>query len=171
VAAALGAAVLAALIAVAVLLLTKGPSSPTTAAGQGHSSTPAAVTTPAASSATTSPSATTATVGSGPTIPAAFAGTWSGTAMQSAIADPQVRLPNSITLTLAADGRTAHEVNQDCVNTLTLTKVTGTVLTFDEPAVSGTCVAGTVTLTLTGKGLTYRWTDNFEQNVGDLTKG
>jgi hypothetical protein len=62
-------------------------------------------------------------------------------------------------------------VNQDCVNTLTLTKVTDTVLTFDEPAVAGTCVAGTVTLTLTGKGLAYHWTDNFEQNVGDLSKG
>jgi hypothetical protein len=104
-------------------------------------------------------------------LPAAFAGTWSGTATQSAIANPGVALPNSITLTLAAGSRTVHEVNQDCVNTLTLTKVTDTVLTLDEPAVAGTCVGGTVTLTLKGKGLAYRWTDNIEQNVGDLSKG
>jgi hypothetical protein len=91
--------------------------------------------------------------------------------MQAAFAHPQVALPNSITLTLAAGSRTVHEVNQDCVNTLTLTKVTDTVLTLDEPAVAGTCVAGTVTLTLNGKGLAYRWTDNIEQNAGDLSKG
>jgi eukaryotic-like serine/threonine-protein kinase len=168
-ASALGAAALAALIVVGVLLLTKGHSPPATTTGQDHSSTPAAATSPTASAGATSPSAT--AVASGPKIPAAFAGTWSGTAMQSAIANPGVALPNSITLTLAADSRTAHEVNQDCVNTLALTKVTDTVLTFDEPAVPGTCVAGTVTLTLNGKGLAYRWTDNFEQNVGDLSKG
>jgi hypothetical protein len=45
------------------------------------------------------------------------------------------------------------------------------VLTLDEPAVAGTCVGGIVTLTLKGKGLAYRWTDNIEQNVGDLSKG
>jgi predicted Ser/Thr protein kinase len=168
-AAAAGAAVFAALIIAGVLLLARGGSSPATTTGQGPGSTPAATTTPAASVTTTSPSAT--AVASGPKIPAAFAGTWSGTAMQSALANPQVALPNSITLTLAADGRTAHEVNQECVNTLTVTKVTDTVLTFDEPGVPGTCVAGTVTLTLKGKGLTYRWTDNVEQNVGNLSKG
>jgi eukaryotic-like serine/threonine-protein kinase len=168
-AAVLGAAALAALIVVGVLLLAKGHSPPTTTAGQGHSSPPPATSAPTASAAATSPSAT--AVASGPKIPAAFAGTWSGTATQSAIANPGVALPNSITLTLAAGGRTAHEVNQDCVNTLTLTKVTDTMLTFDEPAVAGTCVAGTVTLTLKGKGVAYHWTDNFEQNVGDLSKG
>ncbi len=174
-AAALGAAALAAIIVVGALLLAKGHSTPATTAGQGHSSppaatvTPAATTSPADSGTTASPSATAAA--SGPKIPAAFAGTWSGTATQSAIANPGAALPDSITLTLAAGDRTAHEVNQDCINTLTLTKATDNVLTFDEPAVAGTCVAGTVTLTLKGKGLAYHWTDNFEQNVGDLSKG
>jgi eukaryotic-like serine/threonine-protein kinase len=167
-AAALGAAALAALIVVGVLLLTKGSSAPTTTTGQGHGSPAAVTATSAASAAATSPSATAGA--SGPKIPATFAGTWSGTAMQSALANPSVALPNSITLTLAAGGRTAHEVNQECVNTLTVTKVTDTVLTFDEPAVPGTCVAGTVTLTRKGNGLTYRWTDNVEQNAGDLSK-
>jgi hypothetical protein len=31
-------------------------------------------------------------------------------------------------------------------------------------------VGGTVTLTVKGNGLFYRWTDNIEQNVGDLSK-
>lgn len=109
---------------------------------------------------------------SGPKIPASFAGTWSGTAIQSALADAQlVQLPNSITLTLAAGGVTAHEENQSCVNTLILTKVTATTLTFNEPGVPGTCVAGTVTLKRKGKALAYRWTDGVEQNAGKLSKG
>jgi hypothetical protein len=32
-------------------------------------------------------------------------------------------------------------------------------------------VGGTVTFTLSGKGLTCHWTDNIEQNVGILSKG
>jgi predicted Ser/Thr protein kinase len=158
----LGTAAALALTVAGVLLLLNSPSPPATTAGHGHGSTPAG------SGTTASPAAA---VASGPQIPASFAGTWSGTAMQSAIASPQLQLPNSITLTLAAGGRTAHEENLDCVNTLTLTKVTATMLTFDEPAVPGTCVAGTVTLALTGKGLAYRWTDNIEQNVGNLHRG
>jgi hypothetical protein len=145
----------AALIAAGTLLILKSPSPHGTTAGQGQGSTP-----PAAQATTTS----------GPLIPAPFAGTWSGTAMQSVIGDSQVQLPNPVTLTLAAGGRTAHEQNQDCVNTLTLTKVTATVLTFNEPDVPGTCVGGTVTLTLNGKGLAYRWTNNVEQNAGNLSK-
>ena len=160
--AALGTAALAALIVVGVLLILKNPSSPTAATGQSQTSAPPAVRT------TTATTASAAAIASGPEIPAPFAGTWSGTAMQSAIADPQVQLPNSITFTLAAGSRTAHEQNQDCVNTLTLTKVTATMLTFDEPDVPGTCVGGTVTLALNGNGLAYRWTDNIEQNAGNL---
>jgi hypothetical protein len=163
--AALGATALAALLVAGVLLILTKPSPPTATTGHGQGSTPPAI---QASTATT-PSAS--AVVSGPQIPASFAGTWSGTAMQSAIGDPQIQLPNSITLTLAAGSRTAHEQNQDCVNTLTLTKVTATALTFDEPAVPGTCVGGTVTLTLNAKGLAYRWTDNIEQNAGNLSKG
>jgi serine/threonine protein kinase len=162
--AALGAAVLAALIVVGVLLIAKSPSSPPAAAGQSQSSTPPAsqttiITVPAAPVAA-----------SGPEIPASFAGTWSGTATQSLIGDPQVQLPNSITFTLAAGSRTAHEQNQSCVNTLTLTKVTGNVLTFNEPEVPGACVAGTVTFTLKGTTLAYRWTDNTEQNTANLSR-
>jgi hypothetical protein len=172
---------LAALLVAGVLLLANGSSPPATVTGQEHTAAPAAAgasagtgtsagtASPAASATTNSPSAT--AVASGPTIPAAFTGAWSGTAMQSAISNPGISLPNTITLTLAAGSRTVHEVNQDCINTLTLTKVTGTVLTFDEPAVAGTCVGGTVTLTLKGKVLAYRWTDNVEQNAGDLAKG
>jgi serine/threonine protein kinase len=176
----LGAVAAAALIIPGALLLARGSSSPapTTSPYQGASvsidasAASASASAAAASASTASASAYAATgVAAGPKIPAAFAGTWSGTAMQSALSNPQLALPNSITLTLAAGGRTAHEVNQDCINTLTLTNVTGTVLTLDEPAVTGTCVAGTVTLTLSGKRLTYRWTDNVEQNVGHLSRG
>jgi predicted Ser/Thr protein kinase len=171
--AALGTAALAAVIVTGVLLLLKSPSpsqgaSSDRTAGRSHSSTPTASHTLAASHTTAPPAGA---VVSGPKIPASFAGSWSGTAMQSMIGDPQVQLPNSITLTLAAGGRTAHEDNDTCVNTLTLTKVTATVLTFNEPDVDGTCVGGTVTLKRKGNGLAYRWTNGVEQNAGQLAKG
>jgi hypothetical protein len=169
--AAAGAAALAALIAAGVVLLLNGHSSPgtvadrgSTAAGQGPTSAAPAI------GGATGIAASSAAVAGGPQIPASFAGTWSGTAMQSAIGDPQVQLPNSITFMLTAGGRTAHEQNQDCVNTLTLTKVTATVLTFNEPDVPNSCVGGIVTFTLTGKGLAYHWTDSIEQNVGNLVR-
>jgi hypothetical protein len=53
---------------------------------------------------------------------------------------------------------------RECVNTLTLTKVADAVLTFDELDVPGTCVGGTVTLTRKGNALTYRWTDDVEED-------
>ena len=66
-------------------------------------------------------------------------------------------------------GPVAHENNQSCVNTLTLTNETATVLTFSEPQ-TAQCVAGTVTLTRHGANLAYRWTDNIEQNTATLHK-
>ena len=120
---------------------------------------------PASASTQTTPAAQ----AGGVTIPAAFAGTWNGTATMSAIGTPGVSLTNSITFTLAAGARTAHETNQDCVNTLTLSQVTATVLTFSEPQTAA-CVAGTVTFTRRDANLAYRWTDNIEQNVATLHK-
>jgi predicted Ser/Thr protein kinase len=157
----LGTVAVAALVVIGVLLFPKGPVSSGTAGHSSSSSAPVANRTTAQSAAT---------VASGPVIPASFAGKWSGTATQSAIADPAIALSNPVTLTLAAGSRTAHEENQACVNTLTLTKVTAATLTFDEPEVPGACVAGTVTLTLKGTALQYRWTDNIEENVGSLRK-
>ena len=113
--------------------------------------------------------ATPATQATGVTIPAAFAGTWNGTATMSAIGAPNISLPNSIMFTLAAGARTAHEVNQDCTNTLTLSQVTATVLTFSEPQTTS-CVAGTVTFTRRGANLAYHWTGGGEQNVATLRK-
>ncbi len=154
---------------IGVLLFPKGPASPGTA-GHSGSSAPVANRTTAQSAAAVASTASAPAVAAGPMIPASFAGKWSGTAMQSAIADPAIALSNPVILTLAAGGRTAHEENQDCVNTLTLTKVTAATLTFDEPEVPGACVGGTVTLTLKGTALQYRWTDNVEQNIGSLRR-
>lgn len=72
-----------------------------------------------------------------------------------------------ISFTFVAGARTAHEVNQDCVNTLTLTGATATALTFSEPQTAA-CVAGTVTFTRHGTDLAYRWTDNIEQDTATL---
>ena len=69
----------------------------------------------------------------------------------------------------AGGARTAHEENQDCVNTLTLTRATDTVLVFSEPQ-TASCVAGTATFTRHGSSLAYRWTDNIEQNTATLRK-
>jgi len=152
-------AALAALVVAGVLLLGRGsPSGPPAHTG---SSTPVGNVSSSVSTQTTP--------ATGATIPAAFAGTWQGTATMSAIGASNVSLPNSISFTLATGARTAHEVNQECVNTLTLTAATATVLTFSEPQTAA-CVAGTVTFTRHGADLAYRWTDNIEQNIATLRK-
>jgi uncharacterized membrane protein len=87
----------------------------------------------------------------------------------AAIALPSFGLTNSISFTLVKGGTTAAEVNDSCTNTLTLTKVTATVLTFSEPG-TDQCVAGTVTFTLQDGKLAYRWTGGGEQNTATLSK-
>lgn len=103
------------------------------------------------------------------TIPSSWAGTWTGTAKMAAIGNPGISLDNTITFIFAAGARTAHEVDQDCTNTLALSKVTANVLTFSEPQTLS-CEAGTVTFTRHGTGLAYRWTDinKLEQNTATL---
>ena len=159
-----GGVAVAAVAAIAVLLATQGSSSPPhhSATADTPASHPPATSVPASSAPATS-------AASGGTIPAAFAGTWSGTAHQAVIGMSNVSLPNHLTLTLTAGGRTAHEVDDSCVNTLTLSQGTATTLTFSEPQTAA-CVAGTVTLTRQGAGLAYRWTDNVEQNVAVLRR-
>jgi serine/threonine protein kinase len=165
-----GAAVAALAVLGIVLLTQRSPSAPPVGTQSsslaGHTSSPASASTQATPATQTTP----ATQATGVTIPAAFAGTWQGTATMSAIGASSVSLTNSITFTLTAGARTAHEVNQDCVNTLTLSQITATVLTFSEPQTAA-CVAGTVTFTRHGANLAYRWTDNIEQNVATLHKG
>jgi predicted Ser/Thr protein kinase len=161
----------AAVIALAVVLLTRG-SPPAASAGHtldGSASRPAATASTARPPATSSPPTAT-----GATVPAAFAGTWKGKATMSAIGDSGVALTNSITFTFVAGARTVHETDQDsfggtCVNTLTLREATADVLTFDEPQNAG-CVGGTTTFTRRGASLAYRWTDNVEQNTATLRK-
>jgi len=121
------------------------------------------------SSASASTQVTQTTPATGGTIPAAFAGTWQGTATMSAIGASNISLPNRISFMFVTGARTAHEVNQECVNTLTLTAATATVLTFSEPQTAA-CAAGTVTFTRHGADLAYRWTDNIEQNTATLRK-
>ncbi len=155
---------MAALVIFGIVLLPRGShSSPPAGAGSSslavHASSPASAST----------QATPATQAAGATIPAAFAGTWNGTATMSAIGASNISLPNNITFTLVTGARTAHEVNQDCINTLTLSQVTATVLTFSEPQ-TVSCVAGTVTFTRRGANLAYRWTGGGEQNVATLRK-
>ncbi len=170
---AVGGAAVIALIVFGVLLLTRGPAaSPPAGTGNtsaaGHTGS-AANTTSSAASTTSSSAASVTAQATGATIPSAFAGNWTGTATMAAIGTPGFGLANSITFTLVAGARTAHENNQSCVNTLTLTNETATVLTFSEPQ-TAQCVAGTVTLTHHGANLAYRWTDNIEQNTATLHK-
>ncbi len=155
-------AALAAFAVVGIVLATRGspPSSPP--AGTPSSSPASHASSPASASVQATPV-------TGATIPAAFAGTWNGAAAMSAIGAPNISLPNSITFTLVTGGRTAHEVNQECINTLTLNEVTATVLTFSEPQTAA-CEAGTVTFTRQGANLAYRWTGGGEQNVATLRK-
>ena len=165
-----GAVAVVALIAVGVLLLTRG-SPPSTSSGVGTFSPSLASTSTAststASTGTASASTTPTGQPTGSTIPSQFAGTWSGTATMFAIAEPSFGLQNDITFTMANGGRTARETNDTCTNTLALAKVTATVLTFHEPQ-TDLCVAGTVTFTLQTGGLAYVWTDGIEKNTATL---
>jgi eukaryotic-like serine/threonine-protein kinase len=160
--AASGAVIVAALIVGGVLLLTRG--SPRTSSNAAISRSTSSDTGPASQSPTSAAPVT------GPTIPSAFAGHWTGTATMAPVGAPSVALQNSIEFTLVAGARTAHENNQSCVNTLTLSQETATVLTFSEPGTAA-CVAGTVTFTRHGASLGYRWTDNIEQNTATLRPG
>ena len=155
-------AVVAVLIVAGVLLLTRGSPSSHGPATTGTSSN--AVSNRSSAPPTTAQATTAAT---GPTIPSAFAGTWSGTATISVIGVSGLGLSNPITFMFVTGATTISETNQSCVNTLTLTGKTATVLTFNEPQTTQ-CVAGTVTFTLNGTKLAYRWTGGGEQNVADL---
>ena len=162
----------AAIVVLAVVLFTRG-SPPASPAGSGdnslagHASSPATAgpDTTQATQATSAPPAIT-----GATIPAAFAGSWKGTATMSPVGATTISLTNPITFTFVAGARTAREENQDCVNTLTLTSATDTTLVFSEPQTAN-CVAGTTTFTRHGSSLAYRWTDNIEQNTAALRRG
>jgi len=158
-----GGAVVAALIVAGVLLLTRGPAS------RGSASTVTTSNLGRSSSAPATVAPTTTVVAPGVTIPPAFAGTWTGTATISVIGVPGVGLTNPITFMFVAGAKTISENNQSCVNTLTLTGKTATVLTFNEPQTLQ-CVAGTVTFTLRSTGLAYRWVGGGEQNVALLHK-
>jgi len=159
-----GAAAAAAFLVVTILLRTFASGSGDHAGTGG--SPPDGQASPPAS--TTAQAAHTAQPG-GPTVPAAFAGTWKGIATMSAIGIPGPKLTSDIEFRFVAGARTVPETNDSCVNTLTLTKATGTVLTFSEPQTPA-CVAGTVTFTRQGENLTYRWTDHIEQNTATLRK-
>jgi serine/threonine protein kinase len=162
-------------VALGALLLARGPASEPPATADSRPATSAShLASPAATQASqpASPAATQttrATPSSGARIPASFAGTWSGTATMAALGDASFGLKNTISFTFAAGGRTAHEIDQDCVNTLTLTRATAAVMVFSEPGTAA-CVAGTVTFTRHGSELAYRWTDNIEQNTAALRK-
>jgi hypothetical protein len=162
--------VAAAIIVLAVVLLTRG-SPPASPADSGGNSLAGSASSPAS---TVSQTASSPPASAGATIPAAFAGSWKGKATMAAVGDTSVGLTNNITFTFVAGARTIHETDQDsfggsCVNTLTLREATATVLTFDEPQAGG-CVAGTVTFTHRGDSLAYRWTGGGEQNTATLRK-
>jgi hypothetical protein len=163
--------VAAALIVASVLLLTRG-SPASHAAGAGSTSGTENTPTTTSTSATASTSSAAAPAGA-VRIPQAFAGTWSGTATMTGTSGGGLALTSSITFTFVAGATTVHEVNEECVNTLTLTRRTPTVLTFNEPLVPGRCQAGTVTFTRHGAGLSYHWLDiaGQAQSTATLRRG
>ena len=154
-----GVAAAAALSAAGFLLFSHGsphgPADPPAAGGS----------TPGSSSAT-SPAPSGA---AGRAIPAAYAGTWGGTAQMTQPGGVGLSLNSSITFTFTAGARTVHEDNQTCVNTLTLTQVLPGQLTFSEPG-TPECVAGVVTFRLRGGKLAYRWFNDLAENRGLLAR-
>lgn len=121
---------------------------------------------PHASVTASSPPAPAAT---GPTIPDGYAGTWRGRATMTANGGSGIGLKSSITFTFVTGARTVHEVNDSCVDTLTLRHVARDRLVFTEPQ-TPECVAGTVTFRLRGARLAYRWSDSLAQNTALLTR-
>ena len=174
-------AVAAALVAavVAALTLSSHGGHPQAGAGPGQAAATRPASSPAASNTGTSGTGTSGTgtssapgpgAATGPAIPAAFAGVWTGTA---AMSGSGVSLPpHPITFRLDAGGRTAAETEAGgCVNTLTLTAVTASTLTFNEPQTAN-CEAGTTTFTRQGGHLAYKWVDaaGLTQQSGNLHK-
>jgi hypothetical protein len=150
------AAIVTAALIIGGVLLTRAspPASPSTS---GQHSTPATGRTSTSTNTQASPSPPQG--GAAARIPPEFAGTWTGTATMTALSGGGVALTSPITFTFVTGATTIHEVNEGCVNTLTLTGRASTVLTFTEPQVPGQCQAGTVTFSRHGAGLSYRWVD------------
>jgi eukaryotic-like serine/threonine-protein kinase len=137
-----------------------------------HGSPPRPADPPAAGASTPGSAAATSpanAASAGPAIPAAYAGTWGGTAQMTQAGGTGPSLDSGITFTFTAGSRTVHEDNQTCVNTLTLTEVVPGQLTFSEPG-TAECVAGTVTFRLLGGKLAYRWFNDLAENRGLLTR-
>jgi eukaryotic-like serine/threonine-protein kinase len=134
-----GAVVVVALVALLIVHLLQGGSPPS------HRKLAATARTPAA---TASP---TASASLGPTTPAAFGGTWSGTLTQDTDT-----FTGTVTLTAGqASGTLAYNFTDlTCSGDLALTSATSTTLTMNLGIVVGQsqCSNGTVTLTLTPSG-------------------
>lgn len=93
----------------------------------------------------------------GVTVPASFAGTWTGSVRQSAsILSGEKTTSVRITLTAGRPNGSSQYPDWHCDNTLQLVGVNDRVLTFQETA-SGNiaCLGGTVTLTKDGDALKY----------------
>jgi serine/threonine protein kinase len=120
-------------------------------ASTGGTSSGAPYTTP------TSPSSSTSGTG-GATIPAAYAGTWSGTIQEKVLTTKDTALR----IVLRAGGRTgeADYDQQACRGVLTLTGVNANALSFQLAFPQGGCVAGPVTLSRQGDQLDYQWHDD-----------
>ncbi|SDR13291.1 serine/threonine-protein kinase [Thermostaphylospora chromogena] len=105
--------------------------------------------------------------GSAVTIPAAFAGTWSGHIVPSVpglLSEHDVR----VELTAGESVGSWNEPTSGCEGTLRATAATGTTLTM-ELENAGECVPGTLTLTLKDDALGYLWRDGL--NLGTTYTG
>ncbi|MCA2222436.1 serine/threonine-protein kinase [Nonomuraea aurantiaca] len=108
-------------------------------------------------------------------IPATFAGKWSGRITST---NPLDADGAAITIDLKTGRSTAQWAEKDsatsCTGKITLTRVSGTKLTFSLRPDTIDCIAGTVWLTLDGGKLTYVWRDvpgpGIVEETGDLSK-
>ncbi|MGP4098476.1 protein kinase domain-containing protein [Nonomuraea sp. KM90] len=93
-------------------------------------------------------------------IPAAFEGDWSGYTTSTNVMDTD-GAENRVKLEEGASTAAWTEKDQDddCKGTIALTKVEERRLTFHLGQNEGGCIAGTITLDMTGDGLTYTWRD------------
>ncbi|MBE1593038.1 serine/threonine-protein kinase [Nonomuraea angiospora] len=179
----IGALAVLVALAAAVVTMLSADRTPTSLADQGdHSSSPVPPESPAPSTPPESPpesrpesppesadSTTPAASGGKLKIPAAYAGTWTGRTRST---NPMDTDGAENTVVLKPGASTAQWSEKDagvsCRGTITLTQVEASRLTFSLEAMEGGCIPGTVWLAKQGDAVSYTWRD--EPGPGIVTQ-
>ncbi|MEW1845891.1 serine/threonine-protein kinase [Nonomuraea angiospora] len=172
----IGALAVLVALAAAIVTMLSANRTPTSLADQGdHSSSTTPPESADSTTPTTSDSTTPAASGGKLKIPAAYAGTWAGRTQST---NPMDTDGAENTVVLKPGASTAQWSEKDagasCRGTITLTQVEASRLTFSLEAMEGGCIPGTVWLAKQGDTVSYTWRDEpgpgIVTQTGTLTK-